>query len=528
MGFSEKTSRKQVLHPGDNIFTISAPAGTVTTLRLDLTHYAAGSFNIESVEFRNSLSFPRYSLVIIAILSLLLFFLIYEMKEFQMKHLAKVKNWIMQHPFIVFYSVAIFLVYSLWSLVTPYHGAPDEALRYDLVKYIAENGKLPVGGDPVLRNGLWGFSYAYLPYTTQIIGGFLVRMFQQITFDSSLILYVARIPSILSGVGTTIFTYKIGKALFHQKWAVALTILVSLWPQNAMISAYINNDAFALFAISIIIYAWILGLRTNWNLKSCITLGVGAGLCLISYYNAFIFLVFSAVIWLWSVVSKKENRKNLKKYAAYLGIMVGTAILIGGWFYIRNAVLYDGDFLGLTSMQNESELYAREELKLSNRVTFQNDPNNTLSKAEWVKISYRSFVAMLGQMDISVPDVVYHIMNAILCVGLLASLFASIHSVKQKKFNFFYMICAVAIPSAVALSYYHSYFRDYQPQGRYFLTILVALAILVTYGFSQLEKRFKKTGGVVCVLLVGGLVIAHVCSFFTLLSFNLPTQNLPM
>lgn len=37
--------------------------------------------------------------------------------------------------------------------------------------------------------------------------------------------------------------------------------------------------------------------------------------------------------------------------------------------FIRNAMLYDGDFLGMRSLTEASEMYAREDIKPSNRPT---------------------------------------------------------------------------------------------------------------------------------------------------------------
>jgi hypothetical protein len=529
IGFSEEISIRQEIKPGNNIFHVPNKYGKVMSVRIDLTHTTGGIFNIDSVEFSNSLSFPRYSFCITLIFAMLLFLLIVEVKDYKMTHFENVKIWVLNHNFIIFYSIAIFLIYSIWSLVTPYNGAPDEHMRYKLLRYITDYGKLPVGGDPIVRDGFWGFSYAYFPYTTQIIGGFLIRILKQITFDPNYLLYIARLPSILSGVGTTIFTYKIGRKLFRLKWTIALTIFVSLWPENAMISSYINNDAFALFTISVMIYAWICGLKTNWNLKSCIGLGIGAGMCLISYYNAFIFLVLSAFIWLGTVLFKKENRKNYKKFIAYLGIMLSIAILIGGWFYIRNAVLYDGDFFGLSANRSEAESFAIEELKPSNRSTFKNDGKSMLSvlrETDWLRISFDSFIAILGSMDIKPRPIVFGIIKNILNIGLLITLINAIISITKKRVDIFLIVCAISIPSGIALSLYNSWASDYQPQGRYFLTVLIPLAILVISGYAYLEKYIRKSGIVTFILIVSGLAVAHVYSFFAIFAFYHPQQDL--
>ena len=71
-------------------------------------------------------------------------------------------------------------------------------------------------------------------------------------------------------------------------------------PQLLFIGSYINNDSLALFSISIIIYSWLKGLESSWNVKSCITLSVGLALCALSYYNAYGYILTSVILFIAS------------------------------------------------------------------------------------------------------------------------------------------------------------------------------------------------------------------------------------
>lgn len=44
-------------------------------------------------------------------------------------------------------------------------------------------------------------------------------------------------------------------------------VLTSALPQIIFIGSYINNDSLALLSISIIIYAWLNGIESKWNIK---------------------------------------------------------------------------------------------------------------------------------------------------------------------------------------------------------------------------------------------------------------------
>ena len=57
----------------------------------------------------------------------------------------------------------IFFFCVHWAHLLPLDAGPDEKMRYDIPMYIYEHGKLPHGGDPSIRNPIWGTSYAFLP-----------------------------------------------------------------------------------------------------------------------------------------------------------------------------------------------------------------------------------------------------------------------------------------------------------------------------------------------------------------------------
>ena len=46
-------------------------------------------------------------------------------------------------------------------------------------------------------------------------------------------------------------------------------------------------------------------------------------------------------------------------------VALAAAFLVGGWFFIRNAVLHDGDFLGMRTIQESAEEHAQEDFKPS-------------------------------------------------------------------------------------------------------------------------------------------------------------------
>ena len=70
---------------------------------------------------------------------------------------------------------AIFVFLFLWAAVQPFDTSPDERMRYDIVKYLVEYGKLPHGGDPAIRDANWGISYAFNPILAYMIMAVFVK-----------------------------------------------------------------------------------------------------------------------------------------------------------------------------------------------------------------------------------------------------------------------------------------------------------------------------------------------------------------
>ena len=63
----------------------------------------------------------------------------------------------------------MFLLCFKWSASQPFNSGPDEGMKMDICKYIAQNNKLPHGGDEAVRNPIWGISYGFTPIFSYII-----------------------------------------------------------------------------------------------------------------------------------------------------------------------------------------------------------------------------------------------------------------------------------------------------------------------------------------------------------------------
>ena len=63
---------------------------------------------------------------------------------------------------------AFFVVYLHLAIGLPMDQAPDEAMRFDLAKWIYTHMALPVGNEEEIVSPVWGFSYAYNLYLPEL------------------------------------------------------------------------------------------------------------------------------------------------------------------------------------------------------------------------------------------------------------------------------------------------------------------------------------------------------------------------
>lgn len=247
-----------------------------------------------------------------------------------------------------------------------------------------------------------------------------------------------------------------------------------------------------------ILYAWLLGMNEKWNLRSCTLLAVGIGVCALSYYNSYgwilcsIFIFFASELW---QRRKKLSDKELWKWGIYISIVV---LVIISFFFIRNAVLYHGDFLGMSSLTESSEMFAREDIKPSNRPTPQNLGmgfgemlrTTRYIGINWGEATFESFIAVFSYMTIFAPDWIYNVYKFVLALGVLGVLLSFLKKVRKKEaesgtviLGINLLICLL-IP--IGLSMYYSYATDYQPQGRYCYPMLLALTCFISKGLEHL------------------------------------------
>ena len=164
---------------------------------------------------------------------------------------------------------------------------------------------------------------------------------------------IARMADVLFVTGAVYFVVKASGKLFPKekysrevRWLFAA--LAGFMPQAIFMGTYVNTDSLALLAAAMILYAWVSYLREDWTWKNCILLAVGMAVCALSYYNAYGWILCSFFFFCFTVLLCREEAfsQRVRFLFSRGAVIAAVTLVLCGWWFIRNAVLYNGDWEG--------------------------------------------------------------------------------------------------------------------------------------------------------------------------------------
>ena len=427
--------------------------------------------------------------------------------------------------------IGLFCYYLIWTVSQPYNSCPDEKMKWDICKYIAEHNSIPDGRDESIRDSAWGISYAFQPILTYMICAVFVKIASIFTTQQFALVVAARLVSTISMTLTIYFVIKIANKLFKDKgiYKYLFIIFIAFQPITAFLASYINNDSTAILAISMIIYLWILGLESNWKTKHCILLGGAVGFCALTYYNAYGYILCSVLICLSSAVLNKMGAKEIAKKAL---IVASVAFAVAGWWFVRNAIIYDGDILGTKTQNEYGDKYALEQYKPSVRKTPENSNESILhmlNEDAWAKTTVKSFVGIFGYQSILMSNKIYYLYLSLWLIGGLGCLLKFkdlfIYKKEEKSKYILNYIFVIAIIIPILLSIIYSYTSDFQPQGRYIMGIIIPFMYFVVNGIQTMLEKFIKSEKIRNIIIIMIMLLIIAISFKAIFSYVRPAYN---
>ena len=322
--------------------------------------------------------------------------------------------------------------------------------------------------------------------------------------------YALRVLSLLFGLITIVFIYRLAKLFFEVPvWAGFAAVLAATLPQFVFISISVSNDGLSntLAAASLFYMAKIAVSKDSPKVwKDHLRLGIALGLGILAKKSGLVLLAPAAIVLIRSAWLRRPARRALRALAPAAATVVIIAILTG-WVFARNRVLY-GEFLG-----------SRMEMKTLEPLGFVDEKTPTAAYVlnDFLGPVGTSFVAMFGQWASFLPPFVYYFYLALLAAGL-AGVIISLIKKGIRAFETCFLL-VVLFAALGAVFYYNLTFT--QPQGRLIFPALGAIAVLVALGVQQLFSRFKARPArrVLFLALILALLAIDVITVFHLYRF---------
>lgn len=380
---------------------------------------------------------------------------------------------------------------------------PDEWARKLISDYIVQHGRLPVGEEEELILGEYGFSYAIYPYLAAMVNALFMKLTSLFTGSERALLAASRMCSVISVSLAALYAQKIGNMVFRRRTSsVLFASLLCFMPQVMFLGMYHNNDSLALSAVVAVLYCVLSGSRNHWRIRDCLHLTVWVSVGLLSYYNAYGWLLCCAVV---VIISFLRDRKITGKETAlkWAGIL-GGILLLAGWFFIRNAALHNGDFLGFATEATDRQRLLEQGWTFKSYRRPSEIPGYTLfrmlteDRCTWMVWLLKSFIGMFGNMNIPMRGWMYFVYYAMILLAVCCGIALLARKGKSGEEKTILITLAAASGITLALTVINSWYTDYQPQGRYIITVLILLAYLIAAetdrGFADFRLfRIRKT-----------------------------------
>jgi len=315
------------------------------------------------------------------------------------------------------------------------------------------------------------------------------ELFQEGSFHGvALAVYVVRWMTVLIGAGVVWLTYRIGHEVFPDQPALAVggAALVAFNPQFVYLSGAVNNDILAALCSAAVLLVCVRLVRDGPSVRTDLTIGVlyGAGILTKSHLLALLGLIELAyVLAVWPARARTPTlpHSHTPNWRAFLRgnlVVMGLALLISGWWFWRNQVLYGEP----TGFRRVTELWGvRDPLESWGTLVVE------------LPYAWSSLWGRFGYGQVPLPDGVYRglafvaaagVMGLILLVCRLAR-----HHIRSAIPNSQLLLLLTDVLLFVAVLFAYILVSPAGAMGRFLFPCLPAFALLLLVGLSQFFPR---------------------------------------
>ncbi|MBI5888158.1 MAG: glycosyltransferase family 39 protein [Deltaproteobacteria bacterium] len=214
----------------------------------------------------------------------------------------------------------------------------DMDAHMDYIDYVASNWRIPFATEG------WQMFQSPLYY---ILSAPLFLVFKKfLTLESTLM--ALKVIPLACGIFQVELSYRAVKHLWPDREDMrALAVIIGgLLPMNIYMSQYLGNEPLSgVFSAAAVVWAFKIHAEPSGerSLTDLFLLGVFLGLALLSKATAVLLIPPLALILIYRACN---TQTPLRRAASSLGIVLGAAFVISGWYYIRNWIVLGKPFMG--------------------------------------------------------------------------------------------------------------------------------------------------------------------------------------
>jgi hypothetical protein len=430
-----------------------------------------------------------------------------------MKMRGPLSHW----PFAILLAVFCVLAGS-FSLLLPLGEMPDEGSHFDLVRFIAEQGRFPMtqqersalgdkGDASPIYHGLVAVLSQHVDITPLPRRYFVSSDKQSIPYDTILTTqrlhtddeafpfrgivlawHLARLVSIPLSALTIVAAYLIALTIYPDRryFALAVAGFVAFVPRFVLNSAVVSDDNLVIPLVAFAIYYLVRIIHGDERPRTAVMLGVLSGVATITKYHAVVLL---PEITLACAVLAWRNRATWKQWLSRWGwAMLGFAASAGWWFFFLfsrfNRVAELGPVGGLLAPLGDPTTTEISNLQLKSLAI----------SWDWVAPVFRSFWIVAGSFGIWAPELIYQLL-ALLAVVAVAGLVLLVyrHFVSSQPGVWHVDIALLGLHLLLYLSIVFGRYQvflargvappPYSTQGRYLYPALISVAFFCVLGW---------------------------------------------